>query len=71
MIALPARVVVVNAWLILVTSSWSVPGSWPMNTIEAMSSVSSFIAGWNRKRASLVAQSSAMTFDATRSMCST
>ena len=45
MIALPARVVAVKALFTLVTSSWSVPGSWPMNTIEAMSRVSSFIAG--------------------------
>ena len=45
MIALPARTVVVKALLTLVTSSWSVPGSWPMNTIEAMSSVICFIAG--------------------------
>ena len=45
MIALPARTVVVNALFTLVTSSLSVPGSWPMNTTEAMSRVSSFIAG--------------------------
>jgi len=45
MIALPARVVTVNALFTLVTSSRSVPGSCPMNTIEAMSRVSSFIAG--------------------------
>ena len=45
MIALPARVVMVNALFTLVTSSLSVPGSWPMNTIDAMSRVSSFIAG--------------------------
>ena len=45
MIAFPARVVTANALFTLVTSSWSVPGSWPMNTIEAMLRVSSFIAG--------------------------
>jgi hypothetical protein len=71
MIAPPARVVVVNAWFTLVTRSWSVPGSWPMNTSDAMSSVNSLTAGWNRKRGSLVAQLSPTTWEATRSMCST
>ena len=70
MIALPARVVTVKALFTLVTSSRSVPGSWPMNTIEAMSSVSSFIAGYSRKRGSLVTQSLATTCETTLSTCS-
>ena len=70
MIALPALVVTVNALFTFVTSSLSVPGSWPMNTIEAMSRVSSFIAGYSRKRASFDTQSSAITFETTLSTCS-
>ena len=70
MMALPARVVMVNALFTLVTNSRSLPGSWPMNTIEAMSRVSSFIAGYSRKRASLATQSLAITCETTLSTCS-
>ena len=70
-IALPARVVVVKAWLTVVTSLWSVPAGMPMKTSAAMSSVSSLTEGWNRNRGSLATQSVASTLVATESMCDT
>jgi hypothetical protein len=68
MIAPPERVVVVKARLMVVTSSRSLPGSWPMNTTEAMSRVSSLTAGMNRNRLSLTGQSLATTDVATVSI---
>ena len=70
MIAPPARTVVVNALLIVVTRSRSLPVWWPMNTTEAMSRVSSLTAGMKRKRGSSAGQSRPTTAEATVSICS-